>query len=249
MYCNHCGNQNDTDSKFCHKCGNKLQFSSEQNRAENILFVPEKKSHTLRNILLTIVVVGVLFFILILVANSESNTSNPVPPADTSTTADSTISDNWEKFTSVEHNFSIDFPNYPSTERIAPVTSGGYTYSGTQYVTSTSNDQDIFLAQGVDYSISPIDYDNKTGLEGMLNYLSKSEDYKITDSYFSKFKGFYALEFLGNFENGNYSIKGILFIRDDLSKIKSFFLMVASKDNDNLDNLYNNFINSFTFTD
>src|SRR3989338_1835707 len=99
----------------------------------------------LRNILFSALVILIIVIIvtvlLLLVANTRSNnttsyTSNPIP---TSSTTKYTT--DWQTFTSVEHGFKIDFPIYPSTERIPETSSEGITYSGTQYIASTSNEQ------------------------------------------------------------------------------------------------------------
>ena len=43
MLCNNCGFKNDSDSKYCIKCGYTLKPSSKK-RVEDVLFVPQKES-------------------------------------------------------------------------------------------------------------------------------------------------------------------------------------------------------------
>lgn len=76
MYCSHCGKQNDSDSKFCIHCGSRLHEVTGNPKAEDILFVPEKKSHTLRNTLIVIAVVVFLFFLIIGISSSSNNTNS-----------------------------------------------------------------------------------------------------------------------------------------------------------------------------
>ncbi|MBI2033451.1 MAG: zinc ribbon domain-containing protein [Candidatus Levybacteria bacterium] len=234
-YCLSCQKVNKESAKFCKYCGTGLE-----EREVDALFKPKKKSNTLRNIIIGVIA---LFIIMVLIGASS----------DTGTQTGNNNQNQEEKgngmsFTSVEHGFKIRFPTYPSTERIKPETlDNGVTYSGIQYLSSTRNDQDIYLAQAADYDVTPSDFDNKTGLEGMLNGIAVAKDYDITNSYFTKFQNYDALEFIGTFDSGNYFVKGIGFVRDDLENVKAFILMVASKDDSNYENYFDDFINSFSF--
>lgn len=240
MYCTNCGNKNDFDSEFCTSCGIKLSNKKKKNKIEDVLFVPEKKSHTFRNIILTIGVVGVLLILVVAFASSSDTSTNT--QTDTTTVSNNENTDNWIPFTSVEHYFKIDFPKYPTTERIPEDKTDGITYSGTQYITE-DDDNSAYLAQVADYDIKPEDYDNKTGLEGMVNYMFNSKDYKITNSFFTKFNNYDAIEFTFNQSTDNFVGKGVAFIRDDLNNIKAFILMVMSQNY--LTPNYEKFINSF----
>ncbi len=242
MECSNCGIKNEEDSKFCIKCGLSLDKNIKRN-VEDVLFVPKKQpSHTLRNIGLVTLVVIVLLFIIGIFADSANNT--------TTTSNSTSLTDSntgWQTFNSIEHKFQIDFPKYPTTERIPEDKSSGFTYSGTQYSAEDEN-SNTFFTQAADYSISPNEYDNKTGLEGMINYMFKSNQYKLTESTFTKFRGFDAINFSFSYtdKSQTYYGKGIAFIQDNLSNIKAFILMVFG--NSNLIPNYDKFINSFKLT-
>lgn len=243
MYCTICGNKNDSDSEFCTSCGNKLINKTKKNKVEDILFVPEKKSHTFRNILLTIGVVGVLLIILVAIGSS-SNSSSSTTTNNSSTSSSETIKD-WQSFTSVEHNFSAYFPTQPYNEPIKPENIAGYKMSGTTY-SSEDNDKNAYLLAAYDYDISPKDYNYKGGLEGMMNgFINGVENSTLINSGFTNFRGYQALEFKSSDKNG-IIYKGLIFIRDDLQTIKAFALMVGGYNEAALK--YQDFINSFQLT-
>lgn len=233
MHCTHCGNKNNVDSKFCTKCGNRLNPSG-SNRTEDILFVPEKKSHTLRNILLVIVVIGALLFLFAAIFSSDDTITSNSSTKDLS---------NWQTFTSVEHNFMVDFPTYPESERSSEETTDDIAYSYTQY--SSEDSDSTYLAQAADYDIRPSEYDNKAGLEGMVNgIIGTDDDYQLTSSYFTTHNGYDAIDFTFTYKGGEYYGKGAAIIRDDLSTIKAYLLMMMSKYSDV--SKYDKFINSFS---
>lgn len=238
-YCTNCHKINKENANFCRHCGYDLGKEDKV----GALFTPKKQENkTLRNIIIGAIVVFVILALVGGNSGSGNSTDNQGKGLREST-------DGWENFTSFEHGFKIDFPIYPSTERIEPETlSNGITFSGTQYSSSTANDQDIYIAQAADYDIAPEDYDIKSGLEGALNALLDAEGYNLTNSSFTTFQGYDASEFKGTFDNGSYLVKGIIFIRHDLDMVKSFLLMVASTDHNNYENYYNMFINSFSLT-
>ncbi len=153
----------------------------------------------------------------------------------------------WINYRSIEGNFIIDFPKYPSINRIPEEIFKGVAYSTIQYL-SDPDSNTAYIAQVSDYKIEPAKYDNKAGLEGIINGMINSTDPKstLTNSSFTKFKGYDAVNF--NFTSDpNMFGKGIAFIQDDLVNIKAFILMVFEKDGDFLN--YNKFIDSFQFNE
>lgn len=241
MKCPYCEHDNE-DSKYCINCGKDLHKITGEG-VEDILFVPKKKSlHTLRNILLIIGVLSVLSVLVLFIIGSE-NTSTTNNTSNNSSEGSNQItnSNRWELFNSVEHGFAVSFPKYPTTDRIPEEKVDGISYSGIQYISSPDNDTS-YLVQVGNYDISPQDYDNKTGLEGVVNGMTKGSGGTLTDSAFTKFNGYDAINFVLTTKDGYFG-KGISFIRDDLAKIKVFILLLFAK-SDNFPD-YNNFINSF----
>lgn len=242
MYCTNCGNKNDSDSEFCTSCGNKLTNKSKKNKIEDVLFVPEKKSHTFRNIVLTIAVVGVLLILLVVISNSSDSTSN------TSTNTPTSSNENingWQPFSSVEHKFIAYFPTQPSNEPIKPEALGDYKMSGTTY-SSEDKDKNAYMIAAYDYTISPKDYDFKGGLERMMNgFIGGVGNSSLTSSDFTNFKNYQALEFNASTKDG-IIYKGLIFIRDDLPTIKAFAFIVGGYNEAILK--YQDFINSFQLT-
>lgn len=244
MLCNNCGFKNDKDSKYCIKCGYTLKPSSKK-RVEDVLFVPQKESKKHKTnwllIIFAVIVIGVVF--VLLVAASENNSNSSLSTNNT-TSSDSKTSD-WQPFSSVEHGFKIDFPKYPATEREPKTTlDNGYSYSSTQY-SSTDKDGVDYLVVSGDYDILPENYDNKTGLEGMVNYMNKPGEISISDTEFTTLKGYDAITFSFNGVKERYIGKGVAVIRDDLKYIKSFLFMVGSSTGDTSN--YQKFINSLEF--
>ena len=243
MKCKYCGRNNPSESKYCEKCGQKLTSRPSKNRIghsiSDVVYVPNKKPSLLKNLL-----IGLLIFFLIIVGLYALGS---VPDDSTSTPTTQNLSNQSDKFISSEHGFKINFPEYPITERIPTNTTDGITSSGTQYMYSTPDEGNLYLAQSWDYDISPADFDNKTGLEGAINGLVGETGYRIKDSVLTSFKGHDAIEFNGFFEK-DYYVKGVGFVRDDLSKVKFYLIMIISKEYNNFETYYDNFVSSFELT-
>lgn len=237
MLCKKCGQKNENDGKFCIKCGFVLKPSGKK-RVEDVLFVPQKESTKHKTnwflIIFAILVIGIVFIVLVAASENNSSSNNSSINSETKTSG-------WQLFSSVEHGFKINFPNYPSSDRTPTQESDGFSYSSTQY-SSTDNDGTEYLAQAVDYDITPDYYDNKAGLEGMINAMNKPGEQEVTNSQFTTFKGYDAVTFNVFSNSEKYYMKGIAFIQDDLKTIKTFLLLVGSKIN-NFPN-YQKFINS-----
>jgi hypothetical protein len=199
MECSNCHYENEEDSKYCINCGLELSLKKRsKQKVEDVLFVPKKTNkHTTRNVVLIIVIC--LFFGFILIAwvgsdTEESTNSGGSSSTNTSlngSTGNSSV--NWQPFVSVEHSFSINFPQYPTTERIPENSSSGITYSGTQY-SAEDSDQDVYFAEAADYDVPPYGYDTKAGLEGMVNGML-GENTELTGSSFTQFRGYEATNF------------------------------------------------------
>jgi len=240
MLCNNCGFKNDSDSKYCIKCGYTLKPSSKK-RVEDVLFVPQKESkkHKTNWFLIIFAIMVIVVVFIVLVAASENNSNNSLSNGDSISSKSKT--DEWQLFSSVEHGFKINFPNYPSSDRTPTQKSDGFSYSSTQY-SSTDNDGTEYLAQAADYDITPDYFDNKAGLEGMINVMNKPGEQEVTNSQFTTFKGYDAVTFNVFSNSEKYYMKGIAFVQDDLKTIKTFLLLVGSKIN-SFPN-YQKFINS-----
>lgn len=242
MLCSNCGKNNEDDSKFCIKCGFTLKPSGKK-RVEDVLFVAQKESKKITTnwilIVISFIVIG--FVIIVLVAASSENSLSDSSSVSTS----NYISNEWQPFSSAEHGFNINFPEYPTTEREPKTTlDNGYSYSSTQYSSQDKDKVDYMIISG-DYDISPEDYDNITGLEGMVNYMNQSGEITISDMEMTTIKGYDAITFSFNSIKDKYTGKGVAMIRDDLQYIKSFLLMAGSF-NGNIPN-YQKFINSLEF--
>ncbi len=239
MKCKYCGHDNEEDSKFCINCGQIFGKMGDEKNIEDILFVPQKtKTHILRNVLLVLGVVGVLSILVFFFADSSST-----PPANTTGATNNTdsVPNGWQTFNSVEQGFSINFPTYPSTDRIPEDKINEYAYSGIQYTSAPDNDT-VYMAQVGDYDIPPKDYDNKAGLEGIVNGMINEVGGKLNSSSFIKFNGYDAVNFIFTSKDGYFG-NGLAFIRDDLGKIKAYILMKFSANNDKTN--FDSFINSF----
>lgn len=255
MKCSNCGFNNPEDGSFCQECGRSILKKEKVEKDHSlhreiedgigdVLFTPKKKhSHTPRNILLSIVAFFlIIFVVLVIIGLNENNTTEvtnePVTNTGTQTTGESK---EWQPFTSVEQGFSVSFPGYPTTERIPEEIVEGFTYSGIQY-SSSPDDDTAYLVQVADYNILPSQYDNKVGLEGIVNYMTNDGQATLTGSSFMKFLGYDGVDFTLTSKDGYYG-KGVAFIRNDLAQIKAFILMVFAKSINSSE--YNNFINSF----
>ncbi len=242
MLCKKCGQNNENDGKFCIKCGFVLKPSGKK-RVEDVLFIPQKESKKHKTnwflIIFSVFVIGIVFIALVAASGNNSTTNS------NSSINSETKNGEWQPFSSAEHGFSIDFPGYPSTEREPKTTlENGYSYSSTQY-SSQDKDGVDYLALSGDYDIPPEDYDNITGLEGMINYMNKPGEIIISDTKLTTIKGYDAITFSFNSIKEKYIGKGIGIIRDDLQYIKSFIFMVGSPTG-NIPN-YQKFINSLEF--
>jgi len=243
MYCTNCGNNNDSDSEFCTSCGNKFISKAKKNKMEDILFVPEKKSHTFRNILLVIGVVGVLLILFVALAGSDD--SSTITSTNSTSTSSIENTNNWKSFTSVEHKFNAYFPTQPFSEPIKPEKINGYQMSGIVY-SSEDKDKNGYIIGSYDYDVPSNDYDYKGGLEGMMNgFINGVENSTLIDSGFTNFRGYQALEFKSSDKDGVF-YKGLIFIKDDLPMIKAYALIVAGYNEASLK--YQDFINSFQLT-
>lgn len=241
MKCAYCGNNNDKLSKFCTKCGRSIYKKSGKKGIEEILFVPKKNnSNTLRDILLIFSFFGVVSILVLIYFGSKNSSGDNGPSITIEKNDKKTNNIEWKPFTSVEHSFTISFPKYPSTERIPVDKIKGISYSGVQYI-STPDENIAYFAQVGDYDVTPANFDNKFGLEGMVNGMI-NEGGILTGSELTKFLGYDAVSFSLTSKEG-YLGRGIAFIRDDLTKIKAFTLLLFSKDDKSSD--YNRFINSF----
>lgn len=241
MLCKKCGQKNENDGKFCIKCGFVLKPSGKK-RVEDVLFVPQKESKKHKTnwflIIFAILVIGAVFIVLVAASENNSSSNNSSINSETKTSE-------WQLFSSVEHGFSINFPEYPSTEREPETTlDNGYSYSSTQYSSQDKEGVDYMALSG-DYDIPPKDYDNITGLEGMVNYMNKPGEITISDTKLTTFKGYDAITFSFNGIKEKYIGRGMAIIRDDLQYIKSFIFMVGSPTGDIPD--YQKFINSLEF--
>lgn len=243
MLCKKCGQKNENDGKFCIKCGFVLKPSGKK-RVEDVLFIPQKESKKTTNnwllIIFAFIVVGLVIVVLIY-STSESNSNN----SSSEVTNTNTTSNEWQPFTSVEHKVSALFPNYPSTSR-EPTTEleNGYNYSSTQYSSSDKDGVDYILTIG-DYNIEPNNFDNKTGLEGTINYMNQPGEISISNTEFIKQNGFDAVTFSFNGIKESYSGRGLAIIRDDLNYIKNYIILIGSKTGYTPN--YQKFINSLEF--
>ena len=243
MKCKYCGRNNPFGSRYCEKCGQKLQSKTSKGRIgrsiSDMVYVPNKKPSLLKNILLGLLVLFLIIFGLYVLGNV------PEEGADTPTTQN--LSNQSDKFVSAEHGFKISFPEYPTTQRIPTDSINGVTYSGTQYYYSTPDDQNVYMVQSWDYDIAPENFDNKTGLEGSINGMVGESGYSINDSILTSFKGYDAIEFNGFFEK-DYYVKGMGFVRDDLPKVKFYLVLIVSSEYANFEKSFDNFISSFELT-
>jgi hypothetical protein len=243
MLCKNCRQKNEDDGKFCIKCGFTLKPSGKK-RVEDVLFIPKKESKKTNTswilVIIAFIVIGLVIIVLV-AASSESSSTNNSSVIPTS----NDVSNEWQPFSSVEHGFSINFPGYPSTEREPETTlDNGYSYSSTQYSSQDKEGVDYMALSG-DYDIPPKDYDNITGLEGMVNYMNKPGEITISDTKLTTIKGYDAITFSFNGIKEKYIGRGMAIIRDDLQYIKSFIFMVGSPTGDIPD--YQKFINSLEF--
>ena len=261
MSCPNCTYQNEPNSAFCQECGYKLSklkiaknnktsspIKEFENEIQDVLFTPKKGSrHLIRNIGLGFVVI--IIMILGIAYYGNSSNSNNTNSNNSNTQSDQNV-DNWQSFKSIEFSFNISFPNFPETTRLPETTGKGVTYSGTEYV-STDKNNDAYAVYAYTYNINPTNYDNKTGLEAMANFFNepsadKKYNYQLTDSSFTKYRGYDAVNFSFIETNYNYHGKGITFIRDDLPNVQAFTIVHISSGNQLLN--FDRFINSFDFT-
>ena len=243
MYCTNCGNNNDSDNEFCTACGNKLISKAKKNKMEDILFVPEKKSHTFRNILLVIGVIGAL--LILFVALVDLDNFSTITSTNSTSTSSTENTNNWEYFSSVEHKFRAYFPTQPYNEPIKSKKIGDYEMSGTIY-SSEDKDKNAYMIAVYDYTFGPKDYDVKGALERMMNgFNSEVENTSLISSDFTNFGNYQALEFKSSTKDG-LIYKGLIFIRDDLPSVKAFVFIVGGYNEAVLK--YQDFINSFRLT-
>jgi len=255
--CPDCGYNNLEKSEFCQNCGYDLSKKGDVSKKsdvktlheqiediDDIIFKPKKKGVSLPKIILIIFsVLGGIFILLVIwyviFPGDDSSTGS------TGQTGTESVSNSqWKTFNSTEYGFKINFPADYNAERIPEEKlDNGVTYSGMQY-TSSPNDKEVYLAQVADYDITPSDYDNKLGLEGIANYTAQGSDGNLTNSSFTKLKGFDAIQFAFTTKD-NYFGKGVAFIKDDLKNIRMFMMVILS-DTSKFEN-YDTFVNSFDF--
>lgn len=252
MKCKICGFNNPDDSLFCQECGQTIVNKTESSPSlhgeieegiSDVLFAPKKKpSHIMRNIFIITAVISFLLILGLLATESENNTNNALDEGSNNAQTQTSSSNNdWQPFTSVEQGFTASYPTSPSAERIPEEKINGITYSAIQYVSSI-DENTTYLIQVADYDIPPSQYDNKIGLEGMVNAMANEDGGTLTSSSFREFLGYDAVDFAFTSGNGYYG-KGVAFIRDDLTKIKALILMVFAVNINSSE--YNRFINSF----
>jgi hypothetical protein len=83
MYCEHCGNKNELDHKFCTTCGNKISTINADRNAE-VINNKSKFYPYIRLIKIILMVLGVIFFIALLVTPVEEEPIiEPTPSEDT----------------------------------------------------------------------------------------------------------------------------------------------------------------------
>ncbi|MCD8485143.1 hypothetical protein LRY65_05335 [Candidatus Woesebacteria bacterium] len=248
MKCPNCNFENIGSSDFCQECGFDLSIKShkksihkELEEIEDVIFNPEKKKGGIAKlILISLAVLGGLFVLLVMWYAIFPEEDTPTNFSSTPTT-ETSYNDEWRSFTSTEHGFSINFPADYESERIPEeLLDNGYSYSGIQYLSSPSDDE-IYMVQVGDYDIYPSDYDNRIGLEGVVNGMTDSET-SLTSSSFTTFRGYDAINFTLS-TKGGYFAKGIAFIKDDTAFIKLYLMAVFNRTADFSD--FGKFTNSF----
>lgn len=243
MLCINCGQKNEDEDKFCIKCGLTLKPSGEK-RVEDVLFVPQKESKkTSTNWFLIIIaffIVGSVFAVMIS-SISENGLSGSLSTSPTP----GTVAQAWQTYISVEHGFSALFPTYPSITHDAKQSlDNGYSFTTTNISAVDDNGSDYYIQIG-DYDIPSSNYDNKAGLEGMVNGMNNNGQTKVADTTFTKQNGFDAITFNFSSTMEEYEGKGMAIIRDDLENVKALLILIGSATGNTVN--YQKFINSLEF--
>ncbi|MEO8581770.1 MAG: hypothetical protein ABI425_04340 [Patescibacteria group bacterium] len=166
--------------------------------------------------------------------NAFDNSTTTTKPTSNTITANAQQS-TWQMFTSVEGNFRINLPTYPtqssSTDQIK-----GLDVPTTQY-TSIATNGDQYMVQ---YAVYPVKLDSKLTLEGTVNGSVNSDPTnKLVESSFTTHQNFPAVDYVIYNNGESLYING----RNILVGSTLYMTLVVSKDR--LPSDYTKFINSF----
>lgn len=186
---------------------------------------------------------GVVFSILLVLVTlavsafyySDDNISRKASTTSMATTASTEQSDSWQMFTSVEENFRINLPTYPTkssnTEKLKDVN-----VPTTQYVSNAPNG-DQYMIQ---YAVYPVKLDQNLALEGTVNGSVNSDpSNKLVESAITTYQNFPAIDYLIYNNQESLYIKG----RNVLVGSTLYMTLVVSKER--LPSEYAKFANSF----
>lgn len=158
MQCQSCGFNNEEDSKFCIRCGTTLTKSiHHKQKAEDVLFVPNKdNSYGVRNTVLTVVVVVIILLLILGIAGSSGS--------DSTSTADTTSNSSEQPSSSLDADNKVD-------ATLSVVSALDYYYLSTQ---NDLNDD----SQIVDHMTSLLNQNNhlETGTRAISRFTNSSNE-------------------------------------------------------------------------
>jgi hypothetical protein len=203
MFCENCGHKLTPDSKFCDKCGHEipshLSTSGDKNEKAN--------KHNKKVLIIFFSILGIL--ILIGIISNSSDNPNLTQTQLTDNTNNSSSSDAWKEFNSVEGNFKILFPKFPTHETENVSIPDLKEQPKMELYTSEPNDKVAYLATYIKYSDNLNFAEPKTILENSVNFSTQNvENSRVVSTSFSKFSNYDAIDYLIYSPKDSIYVKG-----------------------------------------
>jgi hypothetical protein len=200
---------------------------------------PEEKNGLMKGLIYSVFIVVASFILGAFLLNDSTGLGYSL------TSPNDTESTSWQNFSSVDEGFTATFPTYPVRESVPATIVNGITYSATIYSSSVGTQTHMVLVG--EYDVSPENFNNETGLEGGVNgMLNSLKGGVLESSSYIKYGQYDAVYFLMSSEQEGISIEGKAIIRDDLPRVKTYFIATQSNMTDV--SSYDKFVNSFAFT-
>lgn len=203
----------------------------------NVDFKKEKNG-VLRGVIYSILIISLTVIMSLALYPSETDT--------TTTTTSTTNTSTWHSFNSANKGFSITFPVTPTQDPEQSETIEGI---ATKYNVYSAVDAagDSYMVAVYDYGIIPQNYNNQTGLEGLVNGMVEAIDgAKLSSSSYSKFGTYDSIDFTAYSSKDASYLKGRAIVKDDLNNVRIFLIATLTKQQQSTN--YNKFLGSFSFT-
>lgn len=237
LLCKSCGFQVSENDSYCQKCGGKLLKQSTS-------FLGQYSNFT--KVTTFLISTTIFLVVLFLVKGKEAIPSDlsslGSPTADTQQAENNpqVTTKDWIEYDSVNGNFKILFPDWPSHDSGKATAEDPFDYDTYSTVLPNGTEYAAFVYKYTQ-ELDPMQEDFI--LEAIANAAKVTLEGELTESKYITFKGHRALDFLIYTQNDNSYFRGVAFLRNNHTV---YYLAVAYKSENESEVQFEKFSNSFT---